>query len=240
MKAGAVPRLRSGLSPERPRQGRGSRRVVALVSGGIESLCLVRTLLAEGRVVVPLYVRCGLRWEDVELHWLRRWLSVVGHLRLRPLSVLSVPLRGLYEAHWSVTGRGVPGQASRDTAVYLPGRNVMLLSCAGLFAARHGLSMVGLGTLATNPFGDATPIFFRQMAVCLRHALGSPIQIMTPLRRWHKHQWLVRMRHEPFSLTFSCLAPSGRRHCGCCNKCAERQRAFRLAGVVDPTHYVLS
>jgi 7-cyano-7-deazaguanine synthase len=38
-------------------------------------------------------------------------------------------------------------------------------------------------------------------------------------------------------LTFSCLAPQGRRHCGRCNKCAERKRAFRQAGIPDPTKY---
>ncbi len=48
--------------------------VVALVSGGLDSLILVRRALAGGSTVWPLYVRCGLRWEAVELAWLRRWL----------------------------------------------------------------------------------------------------------------------------------------------------------------------
>jgi 7-cyano-7-deazaguanine synthase len=44
-------------------------------------------------------------------------------------------------------------------------------------------------------------------------------------------------RMQPFHLSFSCLQPHGLRHCGRCNKCAERQLAFRKAGVPDPTTY---
>jgi 7-cyano-7-deazaguanine synthase len=41
----------------------------------------------------------------------------------------------------------------------------------------------------------------------------------------------------PLELTFSCIAPAGSLHCGQCNKCAERQRAFRLSSMPDPTRY---
>jgi 7-cyano-7-deazaguanine synthase len=46
-----------------------------------------------------------------------------------------------------------------------------------------------------------------------------------------------RGRHLPLGLTFSCIAPVSRRHCGRCNKCAERRRAFVAAGIADPTDY---
>jgi 7-cyano-7-deazaguanine synthase len=41
----------------------------------------------------------------------------------------------------------------------------------------------------------------------------------------------------PWELTFSCIRPIGIRHCGRCNKCEERRRAFADAGVKDPTKY---
>ena len=41
----------------------------------------------------------------------------------------------------------------------------------------------------------------------------------------------------PLEHTFSCLAPIDGRHCGRCNKCAERQAGFRAAGMRDPTQY---
>jgi 7-cyano-7-deazaguanine synthase len=44
-------------------------------------------------------------------------------------------------------------------------------------------------------------------------------------------------RDLPLELTFSCLAPHSGLHCGRCNKCAERQRAFSLIELSDPTIY---
>ena len=44
-------------------------------------------------------------------------------------------------------------------------------------------------------------------------------------------------RGVPLELTFSCFAPSGDRHCGRCNKCAERKGAFALIAAEDPTEY---
>ncbi|MCD4728936.1 MAG: 7-cyano-7-deazaguanine synthase, partial [Pirellulales bacterium] len=41
----------------------------------------------------------------------------------------------------------------------------------------------------------------------------------------------------PLELTFSCLSPVAGLHCGRCNKCAERQEAFRSLEMHDPTRY---
>jgi 7-cyano-7-deazaguanine synthase len=39
-------------------------------------------------------------------------------------------------------------------------------------------------------------------------------------------------------LTLSCIRPSGGLHCGRCNKCEERRKAFEAAGLIDPTRYL--
>ena len=217
-----------------------SRRppVVVLVSSGLDSACLVCRLLRQGRAVQPVYVRCGLRWEGEELRALRRLLSRMRTLRLRPLKVVVLPIASLYGAHWSTTRRKVPGAESRDAAVYLPGRNVVLLTAAAIVAARHGICDIALGVLPGNPFGDASPRFFTLMAQSLTQALGREIKVLAPLSRTRKAQ-LIRQAAGivPFELTVSCLRPRGLMHCGRCNKCAERRRAFQAARVADPTRY---
>ena len=214
-----------------------SSRVIALVSGGLDSFLLVHRLLRRGAQVVPVYIRGGLIWESAELAWLKRWLAQLRPSRLEPRTVLHIPLRTLYGSHWSLTGRGVPSSESPDAAVYLPGRNVLLLGAAAVFAAQQGASTLAMGTLAGNPFGDATPAFFRRFSVCLSEALARPMRITTPLQRFTKSRLVASAASEPFELTFSCLRPRGLRHCGQCNKCAERRRAFRTARVPDPTTY---
>ncbi|MGH8558655.1 MAG: 7-cyano-7-deazaguanine synthase [Methylococcales bacterium] len=39
--------------------------------------------------------------------------------------------------------------------------------------------------------------------------------------------------------TFSCIATVAEQHCGRCNKCAERKRAFQQAGISGQTDYAI-
>ena len=218
-------------------RGFGRVPTVALVSGGLDSGALIEALLERGAPVVPVYLQAGLRWESVELIWLRRYLARRRHPQLKPLMIRPLSLRALHAGHWSTTGRSVPSRRSADAAVYLPGRNVWLLTMAATVAAQQRCRAVALGTLQANPFGDATALFFRTMADALSQALSVPLQIIAPLRRMTKAQLIRRFPGLPLHLTFSCINPRGEQHCGRCNKCAERQRAFRAARVPDLTTY---
>lgn len=218
-----------------------SRLTGVLVSGGLDSAALVGRLLRSGRRVQPLYVRCGLAWEAAELAWLRRFLRAIRSPRLAPLVVLELPIRSMYGRHWSLTGRRVPGSRSADAAVYLPGRNILLLTHAAVFCASRGIPTIALGLLKGNPFADASPAFLRRMAGCLSQALDRPIRVLAPIRHLTKTQVIRSAGRLPLALTFSCLVPrlpAGRqaawRHCGRCNKCAERRKAFLAAGRADP------
>src|SRR5438067_960379 len=76
--------------------------VAVLASGGIDSAVLCIDLLREFARVHPLYVRFGLRWEEVELAGLRSFLAAAPRPGLRPLEVLEEPMADVYgRAHWS-------------------------------------------------------------------------------------------------------------------------------------------
>jgi 7-cyano-7-deazaguanine synthase len=207
-----------------------SLSICALVSGGLDSCVMLAELAKRYRKVYPVYVRQDLIWEQPELRHLRRFLRTINH---EPLTILHLPIRDLYGNHWSVTGRRVPGAKTPDEAVYLPGRNLMLLSKAAVFCALHKIPVIAVGTLGHNPFPDATPKFFRDFARM------SGVQVIAPFRQLTKVEVLRHGRHLPLHLSFSCIAPKRGRHCGRCNKCAERQWAFREAGVADKTAYVV-
>src|SRR5258708_38386891 len=99
-----------------------------LVSGGLDSAILLAECVRRSETVYPLYVRSGLTWEPIELSYLRRYLETVRCAVLQSLQVLDLPVADLYGRHWSLTGCGVPDAASPDEAVFLPGRNVLLLA----------------------------------------------------------------------------------------------------------------
>ena len=127
-----------------------------------------------------------------------------------------------------------------DEDVYLTGRNVMLLSTAGIHCARKGLDRIVIGPLAGNPFPDATPDFFASMSRTLSLGLGHAVAIDAPFAEMHKSD-VVRLGLElgvPLELTLSCMNPRHGRHCGQCSKCRERRDAFLEVGVPDATVYV--
>lgn len=214
-----------------------SSAVCVLVSGGLDSAYLMDRLDKNRARLIPLYIRCGLRWEAAEIYWLRKYLPAVGYRRIAPLSIIDLPLNSLYGTHWSLTGQGVPSAKSADSAAYIPGRNVFLLSAAAVFCTQRSISRIAIGALQGNPFGDASPRFLKSMANSLSQALNRSIRILAPLRLLNKTQIIRNAISLPLTFTFSCLDPKGRVPCGQCNKCAERKRGFKRAGFIDPTKY---
>jgi 7-cyano-7-deazaguanine synthase len=211
--------------------------LAVLISGGLDSAILLGETVRQSARVHPLYIRTGLHWEREELHHLHRFLQAVRCPTLGSLQVLDLPVADLYEAHWSITGKEVPGAETPDGAVYLPGRNVLLLSKAVVWCHLHHVPAVALALLAANPFPDASPAFFAAFQDALGLALENRIEVLRPYAGLSKREVLQRGRELPLTLTFSCIRPVTGQHCGRCNKCAERRRAFADAGMTDGTVY---
>jgi 7-cyano-7-deazaguanine synthase len=156
-----------------------------------------------------------------------------------PLVPLRFDMTDVYPAtHWAVRGEA-PAFDTPDEAVYLDGRNIVLLSKAAIFAARTGIARLMIGPLSGNPFPDATPAFFEQMARGLSLGLAAPITIEAPFSTMTKAEVIVLGRGlgVPLELTLSCMQPRDGRHCGRCSKCRERRDAFLAAGIPDPAAY---
>ena len=168
-----------------------------------------------------------------------RLLGAPVYASLAPLVSLRFTAEDLYPpTHWARRGTP-PAFDTPDEDVYLPGRNVMLLSKAAIHCAQHELERIALGSLAGNPFPDATPAFLAAMADALSLGLAHRLTIEAPLARMRKQDAVALGRElgVPFELTLSCMSPRDGRHCGQCSKCHERRDAFRAAGVDDPTPY---
>ena len=215
-----------------------SDEIVVLASGGVDSAILVADQAANGQVVHPVYIRFGLAWERVEEAHLRRFLDALpDQLGVRPVTVLELPIADVYGTHWSVSGTDVPDDTTPDEAVYLPGRNLLLLAKTTVWCALHDIGRIALGTLRGNPFTDSSPAFLSGLADMAGLALGHQLEVLTPFADLSKAEVLERGRGLPLEHTFSCVAPVGDQHCQSCNKCAERRKAFADAGIEDRTSY---
>ena len=91
--------------------------------------------------------------------------------------------------------------------MFLPGRNVLLLSKAMLWCHLHGVPEVALAPLESNPFPDATPAFFAAFEAVVNQAVGGRVRVLQPYLNLHKADVLRRGRDLPLELTFSCIRP---------------------------------
>jgi 7-cyano-7-deazaguanine synthase len=217
-----------------------------LLSGGLDSAVLLADEAVRGEVQ-PIYVSVGLAWEAAEQSVVRRFLASAPFRKpVRPLARLSIDMRDVYAAnHWAVEGRP-PAYHTPDEDVYLPGRNIVLLSKAGVYCAAARIGRLAIGTLEHNPFPDATPEFRDAMQRALSLGLAHELRLDAPLAGTSKADVIRRgaALGVPFDLTLSCMNPQRRGrstddylHCGECSKCRERHDAFLEAGVPDTTVY---
>lgn len=208
-----------------------------LLSGGLDSCILLGEMLGRGHRVQPIYIRSKLVWEHGELDAARRYLDAMASPRLDELIVLDLPMDDLYRGHWCVTGHGTPPAGTVDEAVYLAGRNPLLIVKAAVWCRLHEIAMLALGVLGSNPFADATGRFFDDFQSALATATGGEVELVRPFAKLGKRQVMQLGAELPLELTFSCISPTDGMHCGRCNKCAERHAAFQIVHVEDPTRY---
>jgi 7-cyano-7-deazaguanine synthase len=212
--------------------------VAVLFSAGLDSAVLAASE-ARDSTVHPIYVSCGLAWEQEELAIAERLLATPAYRGAQPIARLTFTVADLYPAnHWALTGTP-PAFDTPDEDVYLTGRNLALLTKAGVHCAQRRISRIAIGTLAGNPFPDATSDFFNTLAKAMSLGLAHQIAVAAPFMQMHKSD-VIRLGRElgvPFELTLSCMNPKDGVHCGECSKCRERRDAFREAGIEDPTSY---
>ena len=213
-------------------------RTAVLLSAGLDSAVLAAS---EARTahVHPIYVSSGLAWEDEERAALDRLLTSAPFRGLEAPAQLTFTVRDLYApTHWALRGEP-PAFDTPDEDVYLTGRNVILLSKAGIYCAQNRIGRLAIGPLAGNPFPDATPEFFTAMAGALSLGLAHDLEVVTPFSTMHKSD-VIRLGVSlgvPLELTLSCMNPQSGAHCGQCSNCRERRDAFHEASVPDPTAY---
>ena len=209
-----------------------------MFSSGLDSAVLA-AIEARTGTVYPVYVSAGLAWEREELTAVERLLASPVFRGLAPLAHLTFTVTDLYPpTHWALRGTP-PAFDTPDEDVYLTGRNIVLLSKAGIYCAQRKLSRIAIGPLAGNPFPDATVEFFAAMSRTLSMGLAHDVAVVAPFVTMHKSD-VIRLGAElnvPFELTLSCMNPRAGLHCGQCSKCRERRDAFHEAGISDPTSY---
>ncbi|MDO8870843.1 MAG: 7-cyano-7-deazaguanine synthase QueC [Methanobacteriaceae archaeon] len=124
--------------------------------------------------------------------------------------------------------------------VWVPGRNVVFTAIATAFAEAEDaeIIIVGWDLEEAVTFPDNSREFLEAFNKTLEIGTLEGVQIEAPVIDLNKNE-IVEMGETvdaPMEMSYSCYMGE-EQHCGLCESCMRRKRAFEMAGVVDKTNY---
>lgn len=224
----------------------GARRAVVLLSGGLDSSTTLAIARAEGYACYGLSVHYGQR-HRAELRAARRVAEALG---CADYKLVRLDLGKIGGSALTDSAIAVPDEPTEGIPVtYVPARNTVLLGLALGWAEVLGASDLYIGVNAVDYPGypDCRPEFieaFERLAHLATKAgvEGRSFRIHAPLIALGKADIIrqgLRLGID-YSITLSCYRPDAAgRACGRCDACRFRSEGFRVAGVPDPTRYVV-
>lgn len=158
-----------------------------------------------------------------------------------PIKVIDLStLKEVFGEVTSLCNADIPMTSSFSQPIIVPFRNAIFLSVAVSYAASICANKIFYGAQGSDePFyPDCRREFYKafETAACL--GTGTEMSIEAPFSGRPKSE-MLRVGAElgvPFDLTWSCYF-NGLKHCGKCESCVNRKRAFKELGISDPTEY---
>lgn len=216
---------------------------VAIVSGGMDSVALAHVLAADGHHLHLISVDYGQRHKK-EIEFAR---AAAQRLDARHSLVDLSSITALIATSSLTGGTEVPDGHYAELTMkqtVVPNRNMMMLSVAVAIAVSENADYVATGVHGGDHFiyPDCRPEFIaaaNAAAVVGMTGMHTNFKgIIAPFV--HKDKTFIAQDGDrvgvPWQETWSCYK-GGEIHCGRCGTCVERQEAFYLAGVTDPTVY---
>jgi 7-cyano-7-deazaguanine synthase len=221
-------------------------KAISVLSGGLDSL-VATFLLAKDYEIHSVTFDYGQRSAKMEIKSSKAiceelgfkhtvielpWLAQMGGSALT--SSKKVPELAMNE----LDDKGICDETARK--VWVPGRNVVFTSIALSFAEAEGAEkiIVGWDFEEAATFPDNSKEFLDAFNHVLKVGSLENVQIEAPLIQMDKKQ-IVKIGKEieaPLDLSYSCYMGE-KEHCGICESCMRRKRAFELAGIEDRTKY---
>ena len=223
------------------------KKAISILSGGLDS-AVATSLLAKDYDVYAITFDYGQRSAVMEI---KSSNAICGELGIEH-TVMKLPWLAQLGGSALTSEEEVPElsmdqlddkELCDETArkVWVPGRNVVFSSIALSFAEAECAEkiIVGWDLEEAATFPDNSKEFLNAFNQLLDVGSLYDIQIEAPLIDLNK-QDIVKLGYNegaPLELSYSCYM-GGAKHCGLCESCMRRKRAFMQANVEDLVEYL--
>ena len=212
-------------------------KCVVVLSGGPDSSTVAYWAKNQGYDVYAITCMYG-QIATKEVEYAGRIAERLG-IRLKLVDLSS--LKEIFGGATSLCNENIPMTSSFSQPIIVPFRNAIFLSIAVSYAVAIEATKVFYGAQGSDePFyPDCRKEFYKSFETAAKLGTDQDIIIEAPFSNIPK-SGIVKSGSEldvPFELTWSCYL-NGSKHCGKCESCINRKKAFREAEVKDPVEYV--
>lgn len=201
------------------------KRVILLLSGGIDSTVLLYWLIERNYEVFPFIVNYGQITFEKECE---TSINILQGLNMDNLFKLNI-------SEMSQIGKGaLIGQYPKDVTSYdewyksefYPNRNLILLTLATNYAYKLDINNIAIGVVGES-YKDTSIHFLNSFEECIRFSLKK-INVIAPFAEKERIEVIKQAvsLKVPIEKTFSCNALANR-HCMLCSSCYAREIALR-------------
>jgi len=222
------------------------KKAISVLSGGLDST--VATTVFKDYYMHALTFNYGQRSAEMEIKSARAVCKEIGAFH----TVIDLPWLAELGSSALTSDEEVPEPGadelddmdiSTETArrVWVPGRNIVFTAIANSFAESEGASViiVGWDLEEAATFPDNSKEFLKAFNCVLEVGSLDQIKIEAPLINMNKTE-IVKLGNDikaPLTESYSCYK-GFEDHCGVCESCMRRKRAFKEAKIYDETVYM--
>jgi 7-cyano-7-deazaguanine synthase len=223
-----------------------SPKAVVIVSGGLDSCGVAAYWKRQNRELHLLTFDYGQRASQE----LQRAKEIGLRMGVRDHQFVDISfLKKLYGSSNVLTDESQEMPSTFKSSIIVPLRNAIFLTIGAAYAFSMGAGLLAYGAhLTDQPYPDCRPEFARELATALN--LGDldaiqanvhpKIEIWSPATQGLTKEEMLKISFQLLGdsvyRTWSCYL-NDTLHCGKCESCNNRKKAFKLAGIPDMTEY---
>ena len=211
-------------------------KCVVILSGGPDSVTTAYWAKNQGFQVHAVTFNYGQR-AQIEIE---RAKAIARELVAEHKVIDLSSLMGVYKGVSSLVDRNMEVTSEFTTPIIVPFRNGIFIAVAVAYADSIGAHHIFYGAQKGDAlfYPDCRVEFYEAFQEAARRGTEKPFIITSPFHDTPKAD-VIREAVSmgvPLEKTWSCYL-EGPIHCGICESCLNRRRAFKEAGVPDPTLY---
>jgi 7-cyano-7-deazaguanine synthase len=211
-------------------------KCIVVLSGGPDSATVAYWANKNGYQLYPITFKYGqIAVKETELA--QKIATTLGtSTKIIDLSAL----KNIFGEVTALCNSDIPLTSEFTSPIIVPFRNAIFLSAAVAYAVSVGANKIFYGAQGSDePFyPDCRREFYQAFEKAARLGTCQEISIQAPFSDMCKSDVIKKGKQlgVPLEVTWSCYL-DGAKHCGKCESCINRKKAFRKAGVDDPTEY---